>query len=101
MSARHLKEPCPPSLLNALNGDFTDRSTWLDSYNEEKNGLLENNTYVEINLQEYRRLHRLPKSVPKAIPSMCLMTIKREENMTPDHAKSRIVVLGNLKGQLW
>ena len=101
VSAQHLKAPCPPSLLKALNEDFVDRSTWLDSYNEEKNGLLENDTYVEISLQEYRRLRRLPQSVPKAIPSMCVMTIKRDENMAPDRAKSRIVVLGNLEGRLW
>ena len=50
VSAQHLKAPCPPSLLKALNEDFVDRSTWLDSYNEEKNGLLENDTYVEISL---------------------------------------------------
>ena len=67
-----------------------DRSTWLDSYNEEKQGLLENDTYVEISLQEYRRLCRLPKAVPKAIQSICVMAIKRNENMAPVRAKSRI-----------
>ena len=61
---------------------------------------MENETYVEIGLQEYRRLRRLPKAVPKAIPSMCVMLIKRDENMAPDRAKSRIVVLGNLEGRL-
>ena len=66
----------------------------------EKNSLLENDTYVEIGLQECRRLHCLPKSVPKAIPSICVMLIKRNENMAPDRAKSRIVVLGNLEGCL-
>ena len=100
MSARNLKAPCPPSLLKALNEDFVDRSTWLDSYNEEKEVLLENDTCVEISLQEYRRLRRLPKAVPKAIPSMCVMTIKRDENMAPVRAKSLIVVLGNLEGGL-
>ena len=101
VSARNLKAACPPSLLKALHEDFVDRSTWRDSYYEEKNGLLENDTYVEISLQEYRRLRRLPKSVPRAIPSMCVMTIKRDKNMAPDRAKSRIVVLGNLEGRLW
>ena len=56
---------------------------------------------MEIDLQEYRRLRRLPKSVPKAIPSMCVMTIKRDENMALDRTKSRIVVLGNLEGRFW
>ena len=104
VSARNLKAPCPPSLLKPLNEDFVDRSTWLDSYKEEKEGLLENGTYVEISLGEYRRLSRLPKAVLKtipAIPSMLVMTIKRNENMARVRAKSRIVVLGNLAGRLW
>ena len=50
--ARNLKAPCPLSLLKALLEDFVDRSTWYDSYMEEKNGLTANNTYVEISLQE-------------------------------------------------
>ena len=29
------------------------------------------------------------------------MNINRDENMAPDRAKSRIVVLGNLKNHLW
>ena len=32
---------------------------------------------------------------------MLVMTIKRNENMAPVRAKSRIVVLGNLEGCLW
>ena len=32
---------------------------------------------------------------------MCVLTIKRDENMAPDRAKSRIVVLGNLEGRTW
>ena len=68
---------------------------------EEKDGIIANNTYVEISLKEYRRLRRLPKGVPKAIPSMCVMTIKRDEHLAPDRAKSRIVVLGNLENRVW
>ena len=101
VSARDLKAPCPPSLAKALQDDYVDRSTWWDSYLEEKQGLRECDTYEEITLQEYRRLRRLPKAVPKAIPTMCVLTIKRDENMAPDRAKSRIVVLGNLEGRVW
>ena len=64
---------------------------------EEKEGLIANDNYVEISLQEYHRLCRLPKGVLKAIPSMCVMTIKQDEHLAPDRAKSRIVVLGNLE----
>ena len=51
VSARNLKAPCPPLLLKALNEDFVDRSTWLDPYDKEKEGLLENDTYVKISPQ--------------------------------------------------
>ena len=68
VSAYNLKSPRPSSLLKALCDDFVDRSTWRDSYYEEKDGLLENDTYVKISLQEYCPLRRLPKGAPKAIP---------------------------------
>ena len=32
---------------------------------------------------------------------MCVMTIKRDEHVAPDRAKSRIVVLGNLENRIW
>ena len=101
VSARNLKADCPPSLLRALDDDFIDRATWLESYYEEKTGLKDRNTYVEIILQEYLRLRRLPKSVPRAIPTMCVLTVKKDENLNPDRAKSRIVVLGNLEDRPW
>ena len=53
VSARNLKVPCPPSLSKALHKDFVDRLTWHESYIEEKDGLIANNNYVEISLQEY------------------------------------------------
>ena len=102
VSARNLKAPCPPSLAKAMHEDFVDRATWYESYLEEKHGLRDCDTYEEISLQEYERLRRLPHSVvPKAIPTMCVLTIKRNEHMNPDRAKSRIVVLGNLEDRVW
>ena len=32
---------------------------------------------------------------------MCVLTIKRDEHLAPDRAKSRIVVFGNLKNRIW
>ena len=61
---------------------------------------MENDTYVEIGLQEYRRLCCLHTAAPKAIPFMYVMLVKRNENMTPDRAKYRIIALGNIKGRL-
>ena len=68
---------------------------------EKNDGLIAKDTYVKISLQEYRRLRRLPKGVPKAIPTMCVMSIKRDEHLAPDRAKSHIVALGNLKNRVW
>lgn len=41
------------------------------------------------------------KGGPKALPSMCVLTIKRDENLLPLRAKSRIVVLGNHEETIW
>ena len=99
--AVNLKAPYPPSLLKVLHEDNADRAIWVASLKEKKDGLAAANTYEEISLQEYRRLRRLPQSVPKAIPSMCVLTIKRDKNTNPDRAKAHIVVLGNLENRYW
>jgi hypothetical protein len=58
------------------------------------------NTYCKITLVgEYQAL--CEKGAPKAIQIMCVLTIKKDENLFPLHAKSRIVVLGNHKDQVW
>jgi hypothetical protein len=41
------------------------------------------------------------KNAPKAIPMMCILTVKTDENNRPVCAKSRIVVLGNLGEREW
>ena len=74
VSARNIKALCPPPLYKALHEDFADYLTWHESYMEEKNELIANNTCVKISLQEYHRLCRLPKAVPKALPSMSVMS---------------------------
>jgi hypothetical protein len=48
---------------------------------------------------EYRALCK--KGVPKAIPTMCVLTIKKDEQLLPLCAKSRIVALGNLEECFW
>ena len=69
------------------------------SYREEKEGIQSLDTYRKITLGEYRALRE--KGAPKAIPTMCVLTIKKDENLCPLHAKSRIVVLGNHEDRLW
>ena len=95
-----LKAPCSPFLMKSLHEGSVDISTWHDSNMEEKNGLIENYTYDEISLQEYRCLRCLPKGVPKSTPKICVVTIKREKRMNSNRAKSCIVVLGNIETRL-
>jgi hypothetical protein len=93
VSAVNLHRECPPTLLKALADSHPDREVWLESYREEKQGIESLDTYRKITLGEYRALRK--KGAPKAIPTMCVLTIKKDENLLPLCAKSRILVLGN------
>ena len=77
-----------------------DHATWLESYNEEKNSLVDNATFIRLTFQQYREL-RLKKNAPRAIPLMCVHTVKKDKHGAPDRAKSCILVLGNLEEQMW
>eukprot|EP00957_Ditylum_brightwellii_P009994 754011-Ditylum_brightwellii.AAC.1 len=66
---------------------------------EELNGLITLGTFNEISLDEYRQLRN--KGTPKALPSMCVLNVKHDENGNPVQAKSRIVVLGNMEARSW
>ncbi len=61
--------------------------------------ILSMNTYRKITLGEYQALHE--KGAPKAFPTMCVLTNKKDENLLPLRAKSCIVVLGNHEDQVW
>ena len=99
VSAITLKRECPRSLLSALHPSHPDRDTWMASFREEKSGIESQDTYVKIGLPEYRALRA--KGVPKAIPTMCVLNIKKDEMLNPLRAKSRIVVLGNHEDRVW
>ena len=99
VSAADLHNDCPSSLLQALANDHSDREVWLNSFYEEKDSLESTNTYRKITLGEYRVLHE--KGAPRAIPTMCVLTIKRDENLLPVRAKLRIVVFGNHEDRVW
>jgi hypothetical protein len=60
---------------------------------EKKEGLESLNTFHEITLGEFTALRE--KGAPRAIPTMCVLTIKTDKNLLPLQAKSRIVALGN------
>ena len=99
VSAINLHRDCPPSLLKALADTHPDREVWLASFEEEKRGITSLDTYTKISLGEYRALRE--KGAPRAIPTMCVLTIKKDEQLRPLRAKSRIVVLGNHEDRVW
>ena len=99
VSAVNLHRDCPPSLLKALADTHPDRDVWLASFYEEKRGIEQLDTFTKISLGEYRALRE--KGAPKAIPTMCVLTIKKDEQLRPLRAKSRIVVLGNHEDRVW
>ncbi len=61
------------------------------SFLEEKRGIQSLDTYKKITLGEYRALHE--KGTPHAIPTMCVLTIKKDEQLRPLRAKSRLVFI--------
>jgi hypothetical protein len=97
--AVNLHKDCPPTLLKALANTHPDREVWMQSYFEEKRGIESLNTFKKITLGEYRALRE--KGAPRAIPTMCVLTIKKDEQLLPLRAKSRIVVLGNQEERIW
>jgi hypothetical protein len=99
MSAVNLHRDCPPSLLQTLALTHPDRKVWLQSYYKEKSGIEEMGTFWKITLGEYRAFRK--KGAPKAIPIMCVLTIKKDKQLMPLRAKSRVVVLGNHEGHDW
>jgi hypothetical protein len=99
VSAVNLHRDCPPSLLKALAKTHPDREVWLECFYKEKRGVKELDTYKKISLAEYRNLRE--NGAPRAIPTMCVLTIKKDKNLRPLHAKSRIVVLGNHEERVW
>jgi hypothetical protein len=99
LSAVNLHRDCPPSLLQALALTHPDREVWLQSYYEEKRGIEEMGTFWKITLGEYRAL--CEKGAPKAIPTMCVLTIKKDGQLMPLWTKSCVAVLGNRESRDW
>jgi hypothetical protein len=81
VSAVHLHRDCPPTLLKALANTHPDREVWLQSYYKEKRDIESLGTFQKISLGEYHALRE--KGAPRAIPTMCVLTIKKDENLLP------------------
>jgi hypothetical protein len=99
VSTINLHLECPPSLLKVLADSHPDREVWLRSFFEEKRNIQSMDTYRKITLGKYCALCK--KGAPKAIPTMCVLTVKRDENLNPLQAKSQIVILSNHEDHLW
>jgi hypothetical protein len=98
VSASGLTKANPGTLCKALHSQFSDRKVWLEElYEEEYKGLVSMDTMEILTTSQYRNL----QNAPKAIPTMCVLTVKAERNNRPVRAKSRIVVLGNLEEREW
>ncbi len=99
VSATTLKQECPCSLLFGLHPSHPNRNTWLESFREEKSRIQSQDTYNKITLAQYWTLRA--NCAPHAIPTMCVRSIKKDKMLSPLHAKSCIVVLGNHKDRVW
>ena len=51
----------------------------MDSYKEEKQGLIDHEVYEEISKNRYLSLRRAGK-IPKGIPSMCVLVVKNDKD---------------------
>ncbi len=77
----------------------SDRDSWLASFWEEKDGIRSQDTYDVLTLDQYRAY--CAQGAPRAIPTMCVLTIEPDKMLWPHRAKSRIIVLGNHKDWIW
>jgi hypothetical protein len=100
VSASGLLSPFPPgSLQKALKLTGGDFQIWSDSYKEEFFGLKDNECFEIISEEEYQRIYR--STGKRAIPSMCVFTVKKDSSGRPLRAKSCIVVLSNKDPTEW
>jgi hypothetical protein len=98
VSAVNLHLKCPPSVLKGLADSHPGHKIWLNSFFEEKQEIESLGTFRKIMLGEYHALCK--KGAPKAILTMCVLSVKCDENLLPLCAKSCIVVLGNHKDRV-
>ena len=58
ISAKHLLSPCPPYIFKALDPSNPDHKVCLNSYNEEKQGLIHHEVYKKTSKSHYLALIR-------------------------------------------
>jgi hypothetical protein len=75
----------PGSVIKALPSNNPDKTIWYESYKEEYDGLVSNDTFDIISEEEYQCLQWIHGI--RAIPSMCTFVVKHN-NGVPTRAKS-------------
>ena len=98
--AKNLLSPSPPSIIKALDLSNLYRQVWLDSYNEDKQSLIDHEVYEMISKSQCLDLKRAVNT-PKDIPLMCILVVKNDTNGKPLRSKYCIVILGNFKYRLY
>jgi hypothetical protein len=81
VSTINLHLECPSFLLKALADSHPDREVWLHSFFKDNWVIQSMNTYRKITLGKYHALCK--KGAPNAIPTMCVLTVKCDENLNP------------------
>jgi hypothetical protein len=98
VSAERLQSKSPPSTLKkALVTGNPNAPIWDESYNEEYDGLTKLDTFKVLTKAQYVAL----PNRPKAIPTICVLTVKVDKWHRPVRAKARTVVLGTLEDRAW
>ncbi len=87
-----------PPCWKPFSDSHPDHEVRLHSYCEEKCGIKSLSTYSKITLGEYPVLQE--KGAPRAIPSMCVLTIKKDGNLLPLQEKCCIIILTKIKSCL-
>ena len=97
---KHLLSPFPYYLCKALDTSNPDRKFWMNSYKEEKQGIINHEVYEQISKNQYLDLRRAGK-IPKSIRSMCALVVKNDKDWKSLCTKSWIVVLGDFEDRLY
>ena len=90
---------CPVSLHLAMQSSHPNKHTWLASYKEEYDGLVKQDTFDIIDEETYRHIHHTTGKL--AIPSMGILSVKKDASGNPLCAKSHIIMMGNHNPMEW
>ena len=99
ISALNLKRECPSSLLVVLDARHPNQQIWLKCFCKVETRIQSQNTYIKIGLKDYQTLHK--QGAPHAIPTMCVLNIKKDVMLNLIQAKLHIDVFGNHKDPVW